>query len=843
MKKISSFAVVFLIGLFVISISPQFAVFSAKNQGENSLPRLNGNSVTQENRILKDRDLAATIKQLTKRSNEGLNEKRIPDGGFSVDLEDRFQNVMLSKVEADGEPVAACVTSIEEASEFFGRNLETGEILSSNLFRKDDTETVAARHGMSGQEFEFYTRLIEDAAIRRAESPEAATINIVNGDGAGEGFNDATAAAPEGGNTGATRGEQRLNLFNFAAGIWSAYLDTNVPININSQFNSLTPCTTSGGVLGSAGTASIFRDFNNAQFAGTWYHGALANKRAGVDLNGNPEINARFNTDVDNGCLGTGSRFYYGLDNASPAQRINLLVVLLHEMGHGLGFSSFVNGSAGTLNGGFPDIYSRYMFDRTVGKYWNQMTDAERLASAINSNNVMWDGANVKVSSGYLTNGRDSATGGVLLFTPSTFQGGSSVSHWSTATSPNLLMEPNITNGLPINLDLTRQMMRDIGWYSDMTADLIPDTITNVRPSGGTLVINSNINITWTNTGGFDRNITIDLSTDGGTTYTAIATNIANTGSYNYTVSNNVTTQGRIRVREHNFVDPAGVSSANFVISTTTTAPERTKFDYDGDGKADVSVFRPDTGAWFLQQSLNGFTGVSFGQLSDKIVPADFDGDGKTDIAVYRGGTWYLQRSGLGFAGIAFGASTDTPVPADYDGDGNAELAVFRPSNGTWYIYNLATGQTSGVAFGASEDKPVPADYDGDGKTDVAVFRPSTGIWYQQRSQLGFTGIAFGASEDKPVPADYDGDGKADVAVFRPSSGTWYLNRSQLGFTGIAFGTGTDQPTPADYDGDRRADIAVFRSGTWYLQQTTAGFMGIAFGAATDRPAPGAFVF
>jgi hypothetical protein len=80
------------------------------------------------------------------------------------------------------------VTSVEEANEFFGRNLETGEILLSNMFRKTDTETIAARHGMSGREFEFYKKLIEDAAIRRAENPEVATINIVNGDGAGEGL-------------------------------------------------------------------------------------------------------------------------------------------------------------------------------------------------------------------------------------------------------------------------------------------------------------------------------------------------------------------------------------------------------------------------------------------------------------------------------------------------------------------------------------------------------------------------------------------------------------------------------------------------------------------------------
>jgi hypothetical protein len=144
-------------------------------------------------------------------------------------------------------------------------------------------------------------------------------------------------------------------------------------------------------------------------------------------------------------------------------------------------------------------------------------------------------------------------------------------------------------------------------------------------------------------------------------------------------------------------------------------------FDFDGDGKADVSVFRPEAGAWYLQQSQNGFTGVSFGQNGDKIAPADYDGDGKTDIAVYRSGTWYLQRSQAGFAGIGFGASTDTPVPADFDGDGKSELAVFRPSNGTWYIYNLVTNQTSGVSFGTGEDKPVPADFDGDGKADVAV--------------------------------------------------------------------------------------------------------------------------
>jgi uncharacterized delta-60 repeat protein len=267
-----------------------------------------------------------------------------------------------------------------------------------------------------------------------------------------------------------------------------------------------------------------------------------------------------------------------------------------------------------------------------------------------------------------------------------------------------------------------------------------------------------------------------------------------------------------------------------------TLANQRALFDFDGDGKADVSVFRPADGVWYLNLSNQGFTAVQFGAANDKLAPADYDGDGKTDIAVFRGNTWYLLRSQAGFAAYQFGASGDIPQPADFDGDGKAELAVFRPSDGTWYTLNLITNQFNGVQFGTNGDKPVVGDYDGDGKADYAVFRPSDGTWYLLRSQQGFTGVQFGISTDKPVVGDYDGDGKSDLAVYR--DGVWYQLRSSQGFVAVQFGIQSDLPAPADYDGDGKTDLAVYRDNTWYLLQSTNGFTGLQFGAIGDKPVP-----
>lgn len=277
----------------------------------------------------------------------------------------------------------------------------------------------------------------------------------------------------------------------------------------------------------------------------------------------------------------------------------------------------------------------------------------------------------------------------------------------------------------------------------------------------------------------------------------------------------------------------------------------RTPFDFDGDSKADVSVFRPGTAYWYILQSVdNSLRAQSWGLGTDRITPADFDGDGKTDITVFRNaeGAWYVLQSATNtlFTVPGFGLVTDLLVPADYDGDGKADIAVWRASDGSWYILHSSDGSYVILPFGTNGDVPMPGDYDGDGKADLAVFRPSTGVWYVLRSTGGFLAQPFGTNGDKPVGADYDGDGLADIAVFRPSTGAWYIFKSSNGaVVGQFWGTGGDKPVAADYDGDGKTDIAIFRPGEniWYILQSSNSSLRVEYwGTGGDIPTPSAYV-
>ncbi|MBX3243176.1 MAG: VCBS repeat-containing protein [Acidobacteria bacterium] len=271
-------------------------------------------------------------------------------------------------------------------------------------------------------------------------------------------------------------------------------------------------------------------------------------------------------------------------------------------------------------------------------------------------------------------------------------------------------------------------------------------------------------------------------------------------------------------------------------------------YDFDGDGRADIGVFRPSSSIWYLNKSSEGFGGMNWGSPNDHIAPADYDGDGKTDIAVFRAESnrWYILKSStMTYDVVYFGIGEDIPVQADYDGDGKADVAVWRPSTGVWYKLNSSNGEFTGYHFGLATDRPAVGDYDGDGISDYAVFRPSSGMWYIQRSTEGFYAVRFGLPTDKITPADFDGDGKTDIAVFRASTGIWYRLEpgSATNFSAFRFGISEDIPSPADFDGDGKADIAVFRpsTGVWYLQKSTEGFNAMNFGMRGDVPISAAF--
>ncbi|MFN0277197.1 MAG: hypothetical protein ACKVRN_01205 [Pyrinomonadaceae bacterium] len=270
------------------------------------------------------------------------------------------------------------------------------------------------------------------------------------------------------------------------------------------------------------------------------------------------------------------------------------------------------------------------------------------------------------------------------------------------------------------------------------------------------------------------------------------------------------------------------------------------QFDFDGDNKSDISVFRPSEGIWYFSNSSSGFGATQFGVDRDEPVAADYDGDGKTDVAIYRNGVWWRLNSGTNTVdAVNFGVWDDIPVPAQFDADNKADVAVYRPSTGIWYWLNSSNGSFAAFQFGLDGDIPLPADYDGDGKADINVFRPSSGFWYRVNSSTStFIATQFGLPGDMPLRGNFDGDSKTDIAVWRPTTKTWYIVRSSdSGFEYSVWGIADDIPVPADYDGDGRSDISVYRpiSGAWHRLNSSNGvYVGYQFGVNSDVPIPGA---
>ena len=340
------------------------------------------------------------------------------------------------------------------------------------------------------------------------------------------------------------------------------------------------------------------------------------------------------------------------------------------------------------------------------------------------------------------------------------------------------------------------------------------------------------------------------LNTDGSTN--AVFTNNqwfnGNSSNNGFISDVEVQTNGKVVVGG-SFKKVGNITRTGLARLNSINLPKKGFVDFDGDGKTDVSIFRPAAGEWwYLRSSDNGSGALQFGSSSDKLTPADFTGDGKTDLAFFRpsNGFWFILRSeDNSFLSFPFGTNGDVALTGDFDADGKADPTIFRPSTNEWFVLK-STGGTIITTFGISGDKPVIGDYDGDGKSDIAIYRPAPGEWWISRSSTNTVyAFQFGLSTDKPVVGDYTGDGKMDVAFWRPEDGFWYILRSEdSSFYSVPFGTSGDAPSPGDYDGDGRFDTAVFRpsTNTWFINRSTAGTLITTFGTGGDQSVPNSFV-
>ena len=248
--------------------------------------------------------------------------------------------------------------------------------------------------------------------------------------------------------------------FEYAANIWETMITSPIPIVVDAQFGPLNP-----GILGGAGPTSIYRDFLNAPQPDTWFPVATANKLANQDLNDSAaEIRATFSSAYPNWFFGTG--------NTTPADKINFSSVVLHELGHGLGFFGSMrvdNGwgdeeCTGTAGigcygySGFPTIYDRYTENGTGTPMLAFTNNSTALATQLTGNSVFFDSPGATFANG----------GRVPLYSPTTWKQGSSYSHLAESfnNTPNALMTYSISRGEtihnpgPVNLC----MFEDMGW-------------------------------------------------------------------------------------------------------------------------------------------------------------------------------------------------------------------------------------------------------------------------------------------------------------------------------------------------------------------------------------------
>lgn len=259
--------------------------------------------------------------------------------------------------------------------------------------------------------------------------------------------------------------------FQFAVDIWETQITSGVTIEVVAEWTALGP-----GILGSASAYDYLANFSGAPQTNTWYPYALANKLAGSDLDlANPDIEARFNSSFSN--------WYFGTDGNPPVTDYDLVSVVLHEIGHGLGFagSMVVSGGSGSWGYGspYPFIYDRFTENGSgQGLVDDFPNNSVALANQLTGGDIFFNGPNTNPANGGAP---------AELYAPGTWQQGSSYSHLDEGFNgtPNALMTYSLNNGEANHLPgpVMLGIFADIGWTIDNGGPTPTGTVPGPTPT------------------------------------------------------------------------------------------------------------------------------------------------------------------------------------------------------------------------------------------------------------------------------------------------------------------------------------------------------------------------